>query len=236
MTSVVVGMVDLRRALASVAPHADPDPDMALLHRVHCAVGPVNLTVSATQRFTVAHAIVSIEDNAAGDLVAFDLLPIEVKQILDLFKPPKIKGVNPNEQVLRLDITEKLLTVTDIAGLFAGKALTLPRQPLDQEFPDVQAVLRTRLAAAATPTDRLITSGHLFGLFTVASRVYGEPLVIEPTGSRTSMTISCGDSFVGLLMPIAVDEEKTQQINAWHADWLTRLGDESTGYEPREGS
>lgn len=235
MTSIVVGMVDLRRALASVVPHVDPDPDSTLLHRLHCIVGLENLTVCATQRCTVGNAIVSIEDNAAGDMVAFDLLPVEAKQILDLFKPPKVKGVNPMEQLLRLDIEEKQLTVTDIAGLFAGKALTLPRIPLDEQYPDLQIVLRKRLAAAATPTDRLITNGHMVGLFTVASRVYSEPLVIEPTGSRTSMTFSCGESFVGLLMPTAVDEEKTQQINAWHSDWLTRLGDD-TGYDPREGS
>lgn len=235
MTSIVVGMVDLRRAFSAVVPHADPLPDEVLLHRVHCSVGPENLSVSATQRYTVGHAIASIEDNSAGDLVDFDLLPIEVKQILALFHPPKVKGVNPMEQLLRLDIEEKLLTVTDIAGLFPGKALSLPRVPLDEQYPEVRPVLRRRLAAVATPTDRLITNGDFLGLFTIAARVYREPIVIEPTGSRTSMTISCGESFVGLLMPTPVDEEKTQQINAWHSDWLARLGDD-TGYEPREGS
>jgi hypothetical protein len=37
--------------------------------------------------------------------------------------------------------------------------------------------------------------------------------------------ISCGESFVGMLMPVKGDDETTAKIEQWHTDWLERLAD-----------
>jgi hypothetical protein len=234
VTTVVVGTDDLRRALRSVAPHADPDPDFAPLHRVRLEVGPVNLTVSATNRYTVGHALVSILDNEDGDQLKVDLSPLDVKEILGLFKTHK----DTPDDSLRLEVDEELLVVTDVSGLFSsGKALSLPRIPFEENYGDIEKLLHVKLTkdTGADAVSRLITNGDLLGLFTHAAKAYSEPLVLEPTGTRSSILISCGESFIGLLMPIGQDDETAARINGWHSDWLTRLGDSTSGYAPRGG-
>jgi len=232
MTSLTVATDDLRQALRSVAPHADPDPDFPPLHRVRLEVGPVNLTVSATNRYTVGHALVSVEDNHDGELASFDLSPQDVKEILALFKGKAGEGEQPDD-TLRIDVTDKHVTVTDVSGLFPGKSLSLPRYPDESNFPSVSKLIADTLTKDATAPERLVTSGKFMGLFTHAAKAYGESLVMDPTGSKSALLISCGDSFIGLLMPVALDEEEAAKVNGWHSDWLTRLGDTVSGYAPR---
>ncbi len=235
MTSLAVGLVDLRRALKAVTPHAEPDHEITRLHRVRCDVGPVNLTVTATQHYTVGNAIVSVVGDVLGELIEFDLLPSEVKHILSVFPMPKKRpGIDPMDHVLRIELDEKLITITDIDGLFAGTSLSLPRTPVETDYPDVQGLLAKRLTARPVKTDRLVTGGQLLVLFNHAASAYHEALVIEPTGSRSSLLVSCGDSFIGLLMPVPADDDRTALINGWHADWLARLGVADAGYQPRK--
>ena len=174
-----VGTADLRLALRSVVPHVDPDPDFPQLHRVRLVVGPENVTVSATNRYTVGHALVSMWDNLDGELDHFDLSPTDVKEILVLFHGKANEGDEPDYTV-RIDVTEKHLTVTDVSGLFAGKALQLPRYPVEDNFPDVETMIRDKITARAKSAERLITSGKLLGLFMKAATAYGEPSSTRP--------------------------------------------------------
>lgn len=104
MTSVTVETVDLRRALASVAPHAGHDEDLSTLMRVRLEVGPENLTVSATNRYTIGHAIVSVWDNNDGEVGSyFDFSPTDVKEILALFRGRTGDDDTPSDQ-LRIDV------------------------------------------------------------------------------------------------------------------------------------
>lgn len=219
-----VGTGDLRLALKSVVPHVEPDPDMTKTHRVHVDVGPENVTASATQGFTIGHALVSIEDNLDGELGAFDLTPTDVKEILVLFHGKAGSGDYPDDMV-RVEVEEKHLTITDISGLFEGKALQLPRHPTEDNFPDIAEMIRSKLTTRSKSAERLVTSGHLVALFTKAAAAYGEPLVIDPAGNTGAMLITCGESFIGLLMPQRADEDTTAKINGWHADWLLRIQD-----------
>jgi hypothetical protein len=230
MTRITVETVDLRQALKAVAPHLDPDKDYPQLHRVRLAVGPVNLTVSATNRFTCGHALVSILENTDGDLAQIDLSPTDVKEILALFPTSKAGELG---DTIELATDDKHLTVTDVSGLFPGKSLRLPRTPLEESFPDIAELLSKILARDPQGANRLITAGQFMGLFTKASAAYAAPLVIEPAGGKGALLISCGESFIGMLMQIRIDEDTTAQINGWHSDWMTRLSDTVTGYAPR---
>lgn len=217
-----VGTADLRLALRAVAPHADPEADFPALHRVRLDLGGENLTVSATNRYTIGHALVSVWGNDDGEVAAFDLSPTNIKEILVLFHGKAGDGDQPDNTV-RLEVTDEHVTITDVSGLFEGKALQLPRYPMEENFPNVANLIRDKITSGAQSAERLITSGQLLGLFMKAATAYGESLVIDPTGETGAMLITCGESFVGLLMPQRADEDVTAKINGWHADWIERL-------------
>lgn len=221
----VVATADLRLALKSVGPHVDPDPDFAQLHRIRIVVGPENVTVSATNRYTIGHALVSLWDNEDGELGLFDLSPQDAKEILALFPGKKSAGEDIGDS-LRLEVTKDYLVVTDISGLFAGKALTLPRYQTEENFPDVAQLVAGKLLIGGELVDRLVTSGELLALFVKATAAYKEPLVIDPHGAAGAMLITCGESFIGVLMPIRPDDERIAQINAWHGAWQARFAEQ----------
>ncbi|TKJ25253.1 DNA translocase FtsK [Blastococcus sp. CCUG 61487] len=221
MTSLTLSTEDFRDALRAVVVHAAPDKDTAM-HRVRCDVGQENLTVTATNRYTAGMAIASIEANHDGQLEAFDLSPTDVKEILGLFK-----GRRPGEEdvgdTVRLDIDLEHFTITDTGGLFEGKQLVLPRQPQSPVFPDVPLVMSRALGQRRKPATRLAVNGALMALFATAARVYARPLTVEPTGPSSSLVFSCGDSFLGLLMPMRIEPDYAAQLDDWREGWLRRL-------------
>lgn len=221
MTTLTVSTGDLRQAFLSVAPHADPDAQFPQLHRVRLEVAGENLTVSATNRYTVGHAIVSIWDGD-GELKSFDLSPTNVKEVLVLFKGKTDDEDGPGAS-LRIEVTDEHVTFTDVSGLFAGKSLQLPAYPLEDNFPEVAKLIRSKITSGPEGVERLVTSGRLLGLFMKAAAAYGESLVIDPAGDSRAMLITCGESFVGMLMPQRIDEEIATKINGWHYAWLERL-------------
>lgn len=223
MTSVTVDTNDLRAALRSVTPHMDPDPDYPRLHRVRIDVGPENLSASATNTFTMAHAIVSIWDGD-GEISAFDMCAQDVKEILVLFRGRK-PGEVGSDDTLRIELTDEHLIITDVSGLFPGKQLKLPKTPLEENYPSVPHLIQRKIIAGGEDTDRLVTDAKLLTLFAKAAGAYGAPLVIDPAGSSKAMLITCGESFVGLLMPKRLDEHDTKQIANWHIAWLDRFAD-----------
>jgi hypothetical protein len=225
MTSITVGTEDFRLALRSVGPHADPDPDFPQLHRIRMSVGPENLGVSATNRYTVGHAIVSIWGNDDGDMTDFDLSPSDVKEILTLFRCTKGTGEEMPDSTLLIEVDDRHTTVTDMSGLFPGKSLRLPKYPVEENFPSIENLIKATLNRQAKAAERLITSGRFLGLFAKAAAAYGEQLVMDPSGGNAAILITCGESFVGMLMPVRGDEDMTAKIDSWHADWLERLGE-----------
>lgn len=224
MTSITVELADFRAALASVVVHADPDPEITSRHRIRLDIGGENVTVTATQGYTAALAIVSVQENHDGELSGFDLLPGDVKKILGLFKLVK-DGLG---QAVRVDVTDQHVKVTDVSGLFDGEALTLLRVAVDDAFPEVAALVAASMRKERGSTDRLWTTGALVKHFTAAASAYGEALVIEPTHGR-ALLVSCGESFLGLLMPRRVDEDDTARLDGWRRAWRERLRD--VGFE-----
>jgi hypothetical protein len=222
MTSLTVSTTDFRDALRSVAVHASPDKDDSTLHRIRCDVGPENLTVTATNRYTAGMAIASVEDNHDGELGAFDLSPTDVKEILQLF-PGRKPGEEDVGDTLRLDVDLEHFTITDTGGLFEGKSLTLPRQPQSHFYPDIPLVMSRTLGKRPSKEPRLAANGVLMALFATAARVYARTLTLEPTGKSNTLVVSCGESFLGLLMPVRIEPEYAAQLDDWREAWLRRL-------------
>jgi hypothetical protein len=228
---VTLGTNDLRLALKSVVQHVALDPDLQEIHRVRLEVGPVNVTVSATNRYTIGQAIVSVDEHGDGDLSAFDLSPADVKDVLAMFPAPKKD--EPDGSV-EIEVNSKHAIFTDVSGLFAGKQLKLPRCPMTQKFPDVDELIRKSLLRGSKSAERLITNPNLVKLFLTAATVYGAPLVLDPAGTDGAMLVTCGESFVGLLMPVRPDEETTAKLHGWHMAWLHRIDEVRPRFEPIE--
>lgn len=238
MTDVTVETGDLRAALSSVLVHADlsrePMPAFANLRLV---VGAVNMKVAATTGFSAGHAIVSVLDNRDGECGApFDLSPRDVREILAVFPNPSKEELSGE---LRLEVDREHVRVTDVGGLFDGKQLTLPRQPVSEDFPDIEAVIRGRMVgdrAGRFRGERLVASGERLASFKAAVRAYGQPLVIEIAGhDHPVLLVMCGESFIGLLTTLPVDEEQGDRLRDWRAGWLRRLPQAprwSTGAQP----
>ncbi len=221
MTRITVGTADLRNALTSVAPHADTDPKFAPLHRIHLAVDKVNVTVTATNRYTAAMALVSVQD-PDDEVWSFDLSPNDVKEILSLFRGAPFDDDEMGE-TLQLKVDDKHTTVTDNSGMFDGKSLRLPRYPDEADFPKVPRLVAAALSRPATQAQRLAADGKKLALFRSAARAYNQPLVLEPTGANTALLISCGEAFIGLVMPVRQDEEDELRHQAWRQAWERRL-------------
>lgn len=223
MTSFTVQTADFMRALSAVAPHADTDPDFPPLHRVRVDVGDENLMVMATNRYTAGLALASVIEHVDPELEVFDLGPLDIKKIQALFKPRKTSG-DELDDLLKVTVRKDDVEVADVSGLFPGQSLTLVRYPREEQFPELPRLIGD-VMRKARPTDpvRLTANSSMVNLFHAAGRVYGRPLVIETTGKGSALLISCGEDFVGLLMPMSEDQDRVATENAWRAAWHRRL-------------
>lgn len=240
LASIEVETADWHAGLSAVRKHAGPKDDLPLLSVVHCKASPDgNLYLMATDRYTVGMAVVSIwEDHlGTGELVEFDLGPEDVAD-LQIFKPSK--DDNP-ENRLRLDVGKNDITVTEVAGMIetdADKSLTLPRLVFTDKYPDVakivakgirQATALRELAeemgiASESAVEEVFTNASMLGRFDAAAGAYKEPLVLQRTAeARTALLVTCGESFVGMLMPIRPDEDTVAKLRGWQDGWVRRL-------------
>ncbi|WP_315913600.1 DNA translocase FtsK [Arthrobacter sp. lap29] len=230
---------DFRQAVQAVTPHAEKEADIVSIHRVNFAVTPHMLYVSATNRHSVGCAIANVYevDGLTGSYEddQFDLTPALVKEVLMLFKDKS----NPGGEIgsaLRIEVKEEELIFTDISGLFPGKTYAIPRTKIDAPFPNIPRLIRQTIVGDRKEAPRLAAAGTLLGLFVTATKVYGDALIIEPTGARSALLVSCGESFIGLLMPrdIGDDTEEASQAKTWREGWFNRLHDLARGHEHQD--
>lgn len=221
-----VKLQDLRQALQAVAPHAEKDPNLSSIHRVHFSATPENLFVTATNRYTVGCAIASVwEHELSGSFSddQFDLTPETVKEVLMICQASKEK--NELGDVLRIEVLADDLVFTDISGLFPGKSFKVPRTHINDPFPNVPLMVEKALTAPKVMPQSLMVAGQYMGLFTRAASTYGQHLEIEATGSSRAILVSCGESFMGLLMPARHDPESdnAMEMAEWRRGWHERL-------------
>lgn len=230
MTDVTVSMVDMRRALAALRPHLpDPKEDhLGHLGRIHCQIEPWGLLAMATNTVTAGLAMVDVLDSADGEVgTTLDLSPDEAKEILGLFRPAKAAGDDDPDSALRLQTGEGSVVVTDVTGLFPGRAATFPRMDLDLgEYPNLPGTFGVVLAIAASPALELVTYGPVLAAFAAAARAYKAPLLLRPQDAvRPRLLVECGDAFVGILTAPRLDVTREAELDTWRDGWRTRLRD-----------
>ncbi|MBT2594751.1 hypothetical protein [Arthrobacter sp. ISL-72] len=226
---LTVNTLDLRQALMSVIPHAAEAKLSAALAVVHFTATDGILHVTASNTVTLGHAVASIWDSEGltGDVNddAFNL-PIDVaKELLQIFKA---KGKQPEDEIgdtLRITVKSETITFLDVSGLFPGKEFKIPHED-DHDYPIAfgRLLIQAALSDRVMP-ERLVAAGRLVRMFAAASAAYGEPLVIEPTEDARRILISCGESFLGLLMPIRSEDGSTvaRELEEWRDGWMNRL-------------
>lgn len=222
MTAVSIGTDDLRAALRSVIVHAGP-AKLERFHRVRLDVGDQNLTVSATDGHAAALAIVSILEHLDPELAAFDLTPGDVRKLLAIFDTGTKGDTVEGERTLRVEVTDERVILTDSSGLFEGDSLELQRAPFDSSFPDIGGTYAQVRAGGVRGSADLRLNGLTLADFSAASKQYGAPLILEPTGHVSPLLLSCGESFLGMLTPIRQDEEAAAETLAWRRAWDQRL-------------
>ncbi len=209
----------LRQALAAVPPHVTTSADYQKLYRVRVVVDADALTIEATNGYTAAQALVDVVDNGDGEIGRFDLSPGDVKKIVMLFKA----GRDDIDASLAFEVTDEHVEITDVSGLFVGQSLSLPTYPVDPEFPNVGEVLQAAMTRAAEGAPRLLAGGRSLSIFLKAAAAYDEPLVLDPAGSAGSLLITCGPSFVGVMLPLHLDEDESRRIDGWHREHVQRI-------------
>lgn len=233
---LTVATPDLRDAFAAVLPHVHQTStdDHELQHRMRLSFARDHLYVLASNGYSAALAIVSIENDSrverfAADDGTFvvDITPRQAKLVLQQFKakPTDPDGV---EQLLDIDVDTKRIRITDAAGLFAGESAEYPYAEPSTQFPDLVGVISRALhgaAGEAQPGKALVTDGKTLALFKAAAVTYGQPLQIEPTGTSESrgFVVSCGESFLGLVSSRHQDDDSLKRRDAWRRGWLERL-------------
>lgn len=230
---------DFRYALQAVTPHAEKEVKIVSIHRVHISVTPHMLYISATNRYSVALATASVfeADGLTGSYEddQFDLTPDLVKEVLMLFKSKS----NPDGEIgaaLRIEVGDDEIRFTDISGLFPGKTYAIPRTKIEDRFPNIPMLIRQSIVGDRKEAPLLATSSTLVGLFVTSARVYGAALVIEPTGSKSALLMSIGESFIGLLMPrnLEEDEEGRTKVKSDRDGWFNRLHNLARGHEHQD--
>lgn len=225
---LTVNTADLRHALIAVQPHVHNDAATGL-DVVHFMADDQNIYVQATNTASAALAIVSVweADGLTGDPEedSFDLDPTVVKELLQVFKASKNQPEDEIGDSLQINISTKELIFTDISGLFPGKTYIVPNGNTSEVFPNLPRLFEESVSAAKQVPSRILANGKLLQLFAHAAAAYKEPLAIEPTATRTRMLITCGESFIGLLMPIRAEEGSDLDVKLIEArdGWNRRL-------------
>lgn len=225
---LTVNTADLRHALVSVQPHVHNDAFTGL-NIVHFMATDGHLFVQATNTASAGLAIVSLweAEMLTGDPSsdAFDLDPTVVKELLQVFKASKNQPEDEIGDSLQITVTRKELTFIDMSGLFPGKTYIVPNAMASEVFPNLPRLFNEAMDSRKQVPARIMANGKLLQLFAHASAAYKEPLAIEPTDTKTRMLISCGESFLGMLMPVPAEDgtELDSKLKESREGWLHRL-------------
>lgn len=225
---LTINTADLRHALVSVQPHVHNDSSTGL-DVIHFMADDGHVYVQATNTASAALAIVSVweSEGLTGDPEedSFDLDPTVVKELLSVFKASKNQPEDEIGDSLQIHVTGKELTFTDISGLFPGKTYIVPNGNTSEMFPNLPRLFLEAVDAEKRVPARIMANGKLLQLFAHASASYKEPLAIEPTNLKTRMLITCGESFIGMLMPIKAEEgsELDAKLKDAARGWSARL-------------
>jgi len=236
IASVTVGTYELRQALKATVAHCAKDKNAAEYWlRMHWVVDPQRKMIYnvATSGFTSGIAASSVLDDHLGvdETMRFSTSKGTATEILSMFPSNDSGGEDGITDVLQLDIHQEYLVITDVSGLLVGKQARWHLSHETDDTPDLRETYRNLLLSVRNrwvePRRRTMLGGKYLALFAEAAVAYGRPLALEHAGvSPRSHTIlvSCGDSFLGAIAPVALADEAKSEMEAHRIGWERRLG------------
>lgn len=234
---ITVPTDEIRDALRAVLPHANKliTDDHEAEHRVRFVFGTDHVFAVASNGQTTALAkVATVEDSRKerfavddGPLVV-DLTPRRVRLMLQQFKSKPSDPEVGQLMEFAVDAEKESISVADIGGLWsAGEVQRYPLEEPAEAFPDVMAIVSRALAGVGTsPIGKaLVSDGKVLALFQSASRVYGQPLQVEGTGTPQSrgFVVSCGPDFLGTVRSGHADDDSLKKRERDRRSWLELL-------------
>ncbi|MFN3600528.1 MAG: hypothetical protein ACK4UY_03960 [Dietzia sp.] len=212
-----VPWVPFRRALCAVLPHASKDPLFPALAKVRIYARVDRLYVAATDRFTVALALVEplvLPDEEHH----LDLHAEEVRKILAVFPERK----DDLDYTLRLVASPEQLEIRDISGMVDGERLAVNLLPASDDFPNLPGAL-----AGYTHREPVESSRPSFPLehltrFKAALKCWDEARVRLSMIGLSSGLVLVGEHFVGAITGV----NESEGIDTDRDAWATCLADD----------
>ena len=230
-----VPLIDFRRAIASVRPHAEKTKagdELTAFQRVRFIAAQSELYVCATNGTTSALAAVEIMtdsratrfDKDDGEF-ALDMSPALVSDLRAGLRINRTE-MDEDQQVARVTFTDDTISAVDVSGLWPGSKTARPTLAYSADYPDLHGALSRALGAAGQAIKPMDGAAEVLAPFLSAAREYDKPLRFESTGPTMSrgFIVWCGRRFIGSVSSQHHDDDSMSRRESERRAHLERLG------------
>lgn len=213
--SVELTARELGALLKPVFPLVGTDDYLPVLTAIHLSVRDGYLIAQATDRFRLGMCRHKLEDQGTPELEAL-VLARDLKRVLQLFKPTR--NVDP---VLRFKVRAEsgTLEVTNLAAFDGLLEAVVTFPTLDASFPDVRKLLVDVMQLETSGEVRAFNPRFL-AAFAAAQRSAGDVLVLRQATPGKPLVVTCGEHFVGALMPVRTRGAEVDNATTEHQEAL----------------
>ena len=193
--------------------------DLPVLATVLLETHGDQLLATATDRFRLGisrltSTLKDEEDQPVKQSADFRaLVPIgDLKRLLTLFKPKRYDDPTLTLRVIA-GLTGAMWLEVEQAGAFDGLAAVSLRFALvDGDYPKIRKILADAIKYDGEPATSLPVNGAFLAAFKDVVRL-GYSVTLRPTAPTKPIVVTCGEHFVGALMPRRSDE--IDHTNEW---------------------
>ena len=225
MTTLTIGIRQLRELVTPVMPFASTDPMLPILSAVQIETSGRWLVATATDRFRL---VMNREGSPDGDWPDWSaVIPTStLRNILTTFKP--LRGLDTD---LTLTVEENKLEVT-AAGLLDMSEATIAYRLTDGEYPKVKKIIRTALAAVVSDAQTGLNPALLRDL------PKSPALRFKITSPSDPVLFTDGENLVGCIMPrrLVSSDPAGRPFVSLDNDWMDGILAATTQSEPERVS
>jgi len=204
----------LVEAVNLVKPHVGSDDTLPMLTGIKFDTRAGVLTLSATDRYSMAVAHLTQSDNELprfGDFSA--LIPLrELVRVLSIFKPQR--GVSRFTNPLRITINDERVEFTQLAASSDLAGSTLSVRLIAANFPPIDSIFKPLLRDLAPATERVpyscFSEDKLNRYSALRNRSGGTPMVIRQLSPNKPMLVTAAINdhleLISAVMPVKLPE------------------------------
>jgi len=204
----------LAEAVSLVKPHVGSDDTLPMLTGVKFDTRDGLLTLSATDRYSLAVAHLTQSDKELprfGDFSA--LIPLrELVRVLSIFKPQR--GVSTYTNPLRITLNDERVEFTQLAASSELAGSTLSVRLIAANFPPIDSIFKPLLRDLAAATERVpyscFSEDKLNRYSALRNRSGGTPMVIRQLSPNKPMLVTAAINdhleLISAVMPVKLPE------------------------------